>query len=144
MITGTRNKLVAILLAAVSMQASAHHSTAAYDSTKVVTLEGTVTQVQWVNPHSYIYMLVNMDGKQQNWQILSGTPTLNVRNGWKYDDVKKGDKITVVVHPARDGSVHSGIMRRVTLANGKTILGPREFLTVPTESETKTDAPPKP
>jgi hypothetical protein len=125
------------------MQASAHHSTAAYDSTKVLTVEGTVTQVQWVNPHSYIYMLVDTDGKQTKWQILSGTPTLNVRNGWKYDDVKNGDKITVVVHPARDANVHSGIMRRITLADGRTILGPREFLTVPTE-ETKAAEPAKP
>jgi hypothetical protein len=62
---------------------------------------------------------------------------LNVRNGWKYDDVKNGDRITVVVHPARDANVHSGIMRRITLADGRTILGPREFLTVPTEAELK-------
>jgi len=143
MVASFRNKLVVILLTAASMQAFAHHSTAAYDSTKVLTVEGTVTQVQWVNPHSYIYMLVDMDGKQTKWQILSGTPTLNVRNGWKYDDVKNGDKITVVVHPARDSNVHSGIMRRITLADGRTILGPREFLTVPTE-ETKAAEPAKP
>jgi len=142
MVTPIRNKLIAISLAAASMQASAHHSTAAYDAKQVLTLEGTVTQVQWVNPHSYIYMLVDTDGKPTKWQILSGTPTLNIRNGWKYDDVKNGDKITVVVNPARDASVHSGIMRRITLADGRTILGPREFLTVPTEDGA--DTPPKP
>jgi hypothetical protein len=145
MVRSFRKELVALLLGAVTLSASAHHSTAAYDATKVMTLEGTVTEVQWVNPHSYINMMVSgADGSQVKWQILSGTPTLNIRNGWKYDDVKTGDKVTVVVHPARNEDTHSGIMRRITLANGKTILGPREFLAVPVDPTVKADEPPKP
>jgi hypothetical protein len=121
-------------LLALSSAATAHHSTAAYDATKMVTLSGTVTEVQWVNPHTYVHIAVPAaDGSEINWSVLSGTPTLNVRNGWKYDDVKKGDKVSTVVHPARDDKSHTGIMIRITLADGRTISGPREFLTVPTE-----------
>lgn len=120
---------VAALLAPIAL---AHHSTAAYDANKIVTLEGKVTEVQWVNPHTFINMAVaEPNGKQIAWSILSGTPTLNVRNGWKYNDVKKGDTVTVVIHPNRDSKSHSGILRRITLADGRTIAGPREFLTKP-------------
>ena len=121
-------------LLAFSSAATAHHSTAAFDATRKVTLSGTVTEVQWVNPHTYVHVAVPAaDGSETQWAVLSGTPTLNVRNGWKYDDVKKGDKVSIVVHPARDEKSHSGIMIRITLADGRTISGPREFLTVPTE-----------
>lgn len=123
-------------LLALSSAATAHHSTAAFDATKKVTLSGTVTEVQWVNPHTYVHISVPAtDGSETQWAVLSGTPTLNVRNGWKYDDVKKGDKVSIVVHPARDEKSHSGIMIRITLADGRTLSGPREFLTVPTEPE---------
>jgi hypothetical protein len=68
MVISMRNKLAAILLAAASIQVSAHHSTAAYDS-QGGHLEGTVTQVHWVNPHSYIYMVIDADGTQTKWQV---------------------------------------------------------------------------
>jgi hypothetical protein len=122
---------------AVSSAATAHHSTAAFDATKQVTLAGKVTEVQWVNPHTYVHVAVPAaDGSETQWAVLSGTPTLNVRNGWKYDDVKTGDRVSIVVHPSRDDKSHSGIMIRITLADGRTISGPREFLTVPTEPAT--------
>lgn len=126
--------LVSGLLLAAPAGLLAHHSTAAYDSSKVLTLKGVVSEVRWVNPHSYLNMVVP-DGKggEAKWSVLSGTPTLNVRNGWKYDDVKVGDTVTVIVHPARDANLHAGILRRITLADGRSIAGPREFLTVPKE-----------
>lgn len=133
MVTLLRNRMLAMsavaLLLTVAESVSAHHSTSSYDSSKVTTLSGTVTKVYWVNPHTYFVMSVTRaDGKQASWSVLAGTPTLNVRNGWKYNDIKAGDKITAMVHPNRDEKVHSGILRRVTLADGRTILGPREFL----------------
>lgn len=124
------------LLLAAPAALFAHHSTAAYDSGKILTLKGVVTEVKWVNPHSYVIMDVSDgNGGENRWSVLSGTPTLNVRNGWKYDDVKVGDTITVTVHPARDAKVYAGILRRVTLADGRSIAGPREFLTVPKEGQ---------
>lgn len=133
MVTLLRNRVLAVaamtLLLGIAGFVSAHHSTAAFDSNKVTSLTGTVTKVYWVNPHTYFTMSVpDAKGKPASWSVLSGTPTLNVRNGWKYDDLKTGDKVTAVVHPNRDEAVHSGILRRVTLADGRTIAGPREFL----------------
>lgn len=126
------NAVSAGLLLALSPVLLAHHSTAAYDSAKESTMKGVVSEVRWVNPHSYIVMVVS-DGKGQavKWTVLSGTPTLNIRNGWKYDDVKVGDTVTVVVNPSRDPGLHAGILRRITLADGRSIAGPREFLAVP-------------
>lgn len=119
------------MLCAVSMSTGAHHSTAVYDSNKSVTLTGTVTEIHWVNPHTYFTINVaEKAGKHTSWNILSGTPTLNVRNGWKYDDMKKGDKVTIVGLPDRSGKP-AAILLRITLADGRTIAGPREFLKVP-------------
>lgn len=120
-----------ISLGFLPIMALAHHSTAAFDSNKSVTLTGTVTEVHWVNPHTYVDLLVTeSNGKKTAWSILSGTPTLNVRNGWKYNDIKKGDKVTVVGFPSRNGD-SAAIMAHITLADGRTIQGPREFLKAP-------------
>lgn len=125
--------VASVLLFSASPELLAHHSTAAFDSSKILTLKGVVREVKWVNPHAYIVMEVS--GGQGQWSILSGTPTLNVRNGWKYNDVKVGDTVTVVVHPARDTHVHSGILRNITLADGRSLSGPREFLAIPKEGQ---------
>jgi hypothetical protein len=116
---------------ALSAVVQAHHSTAVFDAAKSLTLTGTVSKVDWVNPHVYVHMIVDDKGQQVAWAILAGTPTLNIRNGWKYDDVKVGDRVTVVASPARDDNNHSAIMQRITLADGRTIAGPREFLAIP-------------
>lgn len=141
MMFGPRNRAIGALAAALLLLAApstllAHHSTAAYDSSKTLTLTGVVTEVRWLNPHSYVNMTVS-DGKggETKWSVLSGTPTLNVRNGWKYGDVKVGDTVTVIVHPSRDEKLHAGILRRITLADGRSIAGPREFLAVPMEEK---------
>lgn len=134
---GPRNRAICALPAALLLLAApsallAHHSATAYDNNKILTLTGVVTKVIWVNPHSSLNMLVS-DGKdrQTRWSIVSGTPTHNIRNGWKYGDVKEGDTVTVVVHPRRDAKIHVGILRRITLADGRSIAGPREFFSVP-------------
>lgn len=116
-----------LALAGAAAPAFAHHSTAAYENEKTRTLSGTVSKVLWTNPHSYFDLVVTEGGKKTTWSILSGTPTLNVRNGWKKDDVKVGDKVTIVVNPDRHGAP-AGILMRVKLADGRTIKGPREFL----------------
>lgn len=110
--------------------ASAHHSTSAFDSNTRVVLTGKVTEVKWTNPHTYILIDVREDGVTRNWSIISGTPQLNVRNGWKRDDVKAGDQVSATVHPDRRGRP-MGILRNIKLADGRTIAGPREFLQLP-------------
>lgn len=123
-----------VLLAAGTVPvptASAHHSTSAFDANTRVVLTGKVTEVKWTNPHTYILIDVRGDdGVTRNWSIISGTPQLNVRNGWKRDDVKASDQVSATVHPDRRGRP-MGILRNIKLADGRTIAGPREFLQLP-------------
>ena len=92
-----------LLLAA--LPATAHHSAAAYDRTKTVTITGEVTEYHWVNPHVWVYMRVTMpDGKTQNWALESESVGQLVRNGWAKESFKPGDKISATVWPLKDGS----------------------------------------
>ena|SRR5579864_4246350 len=106
----------------VSGAAVAHHSTAAYDYTKTLTLTGVVREFQWSNPHCYIQVLVTDAGVQREWAIESGTPSLSSRFGWSKDSVKAGDKVTIVISPMRDGSP-AGTLRTITLPGGKVLRG---------------------
>jgi hypothetical protein len=102
----------------------AHHSFAAeYDSTKPITLSGSVTKVEWMNPHVYFYIDVNdAAGKATNWAIEGGAPNTLYRAGWRRDSVKFGDVVTVHGFLARDGS-HLVNMRTAVLADGRNVLG---------------------
>jgi len=94
--------LVALSLAA---PASAHHSFAMFDNQKSVTLEGTVKEFQWTNPHSWIQLIVtDSSGKPVEWSIEGGSPNGLSRSGWKRTSLKSGDKAVVVVHPLKDGT----------------------------------------
>jgi len=121
----------------------AHHSTTAYDLSKSVTLSGTVKDFQWTNPHSWIDLEVeNSDATQTHGAIEFGAPNLNARAGWKRDDVHVGDKVTMVVHPMRDGTTH-GTLSSITLPDGRTLKGAAEFLTNNSEVTSGVSAPPK-
>jgi hypothetical protein len=103
---------------------SAHHSTAAYDYSKSLMLSGTVTDFQWTNPHMFIHLHVrDASGKEVEWDVECGTPNINVRHGWKKSDINRGDKLTMEIHPMRDGSF-SGTLMTVTLADGRLLYGP--------------------
>jgi hypothetical protein len=93
-----------------------------------LTLEGTVSAFQWTNPHSWIQLVVvDASGKSVEWSIEFGAPNLNVRNGWKHDDVKPGDKVSMVVYPIRDGSAH-GTLATIRLADGRVLKGAADFI----------------
>ena len=100
--------------------ASAHHSFAAqYDSSKPVQMSGTVTKVEWTNPHARLYIDVRDDsGQTANWNFEMASPNILVRNGWKQNTVKVGDRITVSGYLARTGN-HMAIAGAVADANGK-------------------------
>jgi len=85
---------------------SAHHSfSAEYDSKKVVTLTGTVTKVEWMNPHVYFYVdVVGEDGKVSNWAFEMGPPNGLQRSGWTRNTMKIGDEVIVNGTLAKDGS----------------------------------------
>ena len=85
----------------------AHHSfSAEFDNSKPVTLKGTVTKIDWLNPHIWIYMDVKDDktGAVATWQCEGGAPNALTRNGWTKNDLKKGDAVTVNGTLAKDAS----------------------------------------
>jgi hypothetical protein len=92
------------LLSAASM--FAHHSfSAEFDAKKTVTLKGSVTKVDWLNPHIWIYLDVKDDaGKVTHWQCEGGAPNSLTRNGWTKNDLKQGDAITINGTMAKDAS----------------------------------------
>ena len=96
-------------VAAVSLAgapAFAHHSFAMFDNQKNTTLEGTVKEFQWTNPHSWIQLMVKdpATGKDVEWSIEGGSPNGLSRGGWKRTSLKPGDKAVVVIHPLKDGT----------------------------------------
>ena len=115
--------LVTAVVAGVS-PARAHHSFAAeYDATKSITLTGTVTKVEWSNPHIYVFIDVKSDaGSVANWAVEGGAPNGLYRNRWRKDSVKVGDIVTIQAFLARDGTRLAN-MRSVVLADGRRVLG---------------------
>jgi hypothetical protein len=103
-----------LLLAA--MPILAHHSfKAEYDESRVVTFNGTVTKVSWKNPHVMLNMDVKDDsGKVANWEMELASPNGLLRQGWKVDSLKPGDRVVVSGYGARDGS-HVVNARRVVI-----------------------------
>jgi Family of unknown function (DUF6152) len=102
--------------------AFAHHSNSAYEVEKVLTLTGTVKSWKWSNPHTWLTLTVqNEKGETVDWELEGRAPGVLGRIGWDRSVLKPGEKVTVHMSPAKDGS-HVGIIARVTKADG-TILG---------------------
>ena len=100
----------------------AHHSFAAeYDAKKPVTMKGSVTKVEWTNPHAWIYVDVKDDGgKLTNWGFELGSPNLLVRSGWTNKSLKVGDNVTIEGSLAKDGSLRANATV-VTMADGRRV-----------------------
>jgi hypothetical protein len=109
---------VAILLA---IPALAHHSFTMFDQTKQLTITGTVTDFQWTNPHSYIEIDVpDESGAIKHWAIEMGSPSILQQSGWKFSNLKKGDKTTLVINPLKDGRP-GGFLNTATLPDGRVL-----------------------
>jgi len=103
--------------------ATAHHSTAEFDYTKQLTIQGKVKEVQWTNPHSYIQLLVPGEGGQLvEWSVEIGSPSLNINLGWRKNSVVAGDDVTMLLSPARNGTPY-GTLRVLTFADGRELKG---------------------
>ena len=114
--------LVAAGLSVAAIPAVAHHSFAAeYDSNKPISLTGTVTKMEWTNPHARFYADVKAaDGTMVNWEFELCSPNGLMRRGWTRNSLKPGDNISVEGYTAKDGS-HLVNARTVSLADGRKI-----------------------
>jgi hypothetical protein len=125
-----RHRLLIVALACFGMAFGAaplwpHHSVSAqFDAFKKVTLKGQVTKVDWVNPHSYVYLDVKDErGRTINWAIEGSSPNVLVTRGWTRDTLRPGDLVTALGFPAKDGS-YLILARDVILPDGqKKLLG---------------------
>ncbi len=106
----------------VSLPVLAHHSFAAeYDEKKPVTLKGTVSKVEWTNPHARFYVDVKDEsGKVITWNLELASPNVLIRNGWTRKSLKEGDQVVVQGSQAKDGAYLANA-RSVVLADGRKI-----------------------
>jgi Family of unknown function (DUF6152) len=98
---------------------SAHHGTSPYDSTKLTTVKGTVTDFQFINPHVEIYVEVQDDkGKVEKWVGEANSPNVLTRHGWRRDIIRPGDQVTVIGNRAKNGTFMLRL-QKVVLADGR-------------------------
>jgi len=103
----------------VSRPLFAHHSSAAYDMEHPVNMKGAVTNMEWTNPHVFIFLDVKDDnGSVEEWRVEGNSPNMLVRTGWKREMIKAGDQLVVNGAPAKNGAK---VMRLITLtlSNGQ-------------------------
>ena len=112
------NGLALLVATAVAVPAIAHHSYAMFDGSKTTTVEGTVKQFQWTNPHSWVRVSVpDASGQPVEWAIEMGAPNGLVRQGWTPKTLTAGMKVKVTMHPLRDGKP-GGQFMSATLPDG--------------------------
>jgi hypothetical protein len=103
----------------VTAPVTAHHGGATFDTTRTLTLQGTVTEWIWANPHCFLKFDAKDDtGTVRNWVVETGNPTDMSRSGWARSSFKVGDAVTVTLQPVKSGAP-VGRIRGVVLANGQ-------------------------
>lgn len=107
-------------LVAASVPALAHHSFAMFDQTKQMTLEGTVREFQWTNPHSFIELDVPNGSRVQHWSIELNSPNNLTRQGWRRTSLKAGERVSVRIAPLRDGRP-GGLFLDLRKADGRVL-----------------------
>ena len=113
--------VIASVVGVPTARGFAHHSFAMFDTANPITLTGVVTAFQWTNPHVYIELDVpDAGGGVKHWTIELGSPSILMRANWKFNSVKKGERVTAVVSPLRSGEPGS-LLSRITLADGRVL-----------------------
>lgn len=124
-----RARVVLLVVTAVlaSARASAHHSFAAiFDANQPVTVTGTVTRLEWMNPHTWIYVDARRDdGSVESWAFELGSPNRLMRFGWNQNSLPVGETVTINGSRARDGSFKAAV-DTVTLPDGKRLFGAQD------------------
>ena len=110
----------ALVMTAAAVPVIAHHSFAAeFDAKRPVKLRGTVTKMEWINPHSWIHIDVKAaDGKVEKWMVEGGAPNALLRRGWNKKSLPEGTEILVEGFQAKDGSMRAN-GRDITFPDGK-------------------------
>jgi hypothetical protein len=115
--------LAVLTAAAFALPASAHHSFSMFDSAKTITMKVTVEELEWVNPHVWLRVMIpDQAGTPRLWALEMGPPARQLRRGWKADSVRRGDVMTVNYHPLKDGS-RGGQLVSAILPDGKSVGG---------------------
>ena len=105
-------------LSLFAVPAFGHHSFAMFDRTQTLSLTGTVTEFEWVNPHSWLHLTVTDEsGSSATWSFEGSSPRGLTVVGWRADSVKSGDQVEVGFSPLKDGS-RGGYLRTIILADG--------------------------
>jgi len=113
----------AVVALGVASSVAAHHSFAAeYDANNQITVVGTITKVEWTNPHTWFFVDVkDAQGHTVNWAIEGGAPTVLYREGWKPTSLKAGDMVTVTFARAKDASKNQGNAYQFKLPDGRCV-----------------------
>ena len=112
--------VAAALAAAGASPVAAHHSFALFDAQKSMTLEGSVKEFQWTNPHTWIQLIVkDASDKDVEWSIEGASANAMARQGWSRGAVKAGDRAIVVIHPLKDGTSGGSLVSATV--NGKAV-----------------------
>ena len=116
--------LLTTVILVICVPVNAHHSFAAvFDVDTSVAVSGTVTKVEWMNPHAWIYIDVDDgDGESENWAFELGSPNGLMRRGWTRMSIEVGDDISVAGYRARDGSLRGNVIS-IVLADGTELTG---------------------
>ena len=116
--------------------AQAHHSFAMFDGDKVLTLEGTVREFQWTNPHTWTQLQVKNDqGAVEEWAIEGASLNALARQGWKRTSLKPGDKVSIKIHPLKSGE-KGGSFMSATFPDGTTLGRTGAQLASPSQPQT--------
>ena len=110
--------LIPLLLIAAASPALAHHSFAMFDATKSQSKMGVIKEVQWTNPHVWVRLAVQEDGKEVVYNYEAAAVAVLKRVGWQRDSVNVGDKVTVGGHPYKDGRT-GGSIDHLVLQDGQ-------------------------
>jgi hypothetical protein len=117
--------LAALAAPLFALPAIAHHSFAMFDQSKVLTMTGTVKQLEFINPHTWLHLVITgPNGKDATWSFEGGSPAQLAALGWKPDNFHAGDKVSVGFRPMKDGS-RGGQLMSVKLPNGLTVCSNR-------------------
>jgi hypothetical protein len=137
--------LAGIGLPLAAVPVAAHHSFAAeFDASRPLTLKGTVTKVEWINPHAWIHIkVVTPDGKTEDWMIEGGTPNTLIRRGVTRDSLLPGTEIVVDGYQSKDLSRKAN-GRDVTFADGRKLFIGSSGTGAPRDGRDPTDKPRKP